>query len=406
MRVTAIIAAGGAGRRIGAASRNSCSSSAAGRFWRAASARSIRTRRSLTSWSSCPPSLHRADAQTHIGATVRPLTIVAGGPRRQDSVANAFASVDPSAEIVLIHDAARPFVSAELIERTIDAAAAHGAAIAALEARDTVKRVERHPYGALIVETIPRDTVFLAQTPQGFRREVLAAAVALGRSGVDATDEASLAERAGHPVHVVEGDPGNVKITTADDLEARGAVRRRRGRSARVGTGYDLHRLVEGRPLRHRRRARFRPTRARRRTRTPTSSATPRPTPCSARRASATSAGTFPIPIREWKGASSLDLLRDALRALVATQRLRGRQRRRHRDPRAAEDRGRTSSAMRARLAGALGVDRGARQRQGQDQRGRRRRRPRRSDCGARGRAAEPMTASSRRRGSSHGATA
>jgi 2-C-methyl-D-erythritol 4-phosphate cytidylyltransferase/2-C-methyl-D-erythritol 2,4-cyclodiphosphate synthase len=161
-------------------------------------------------------------------------------------VANAFASVDPSAEIVLIHDAARPFVSAEVIERTIDAAAAHGAAIAALEARDTVKRVERHHYGALIVETIPRDTVFLAQTPQGFRREVLADAVALGRSGVEATDEAALAEQAGHPVHVVAGEPGNVKITTEEDLLA---ARRRVESSARVGTGYDLHRLEEGRAL-------------------------------------------------------------------------------------------------------------------------------------------------------------
>jgi 2-C-methyl-D-erythritol 4-phosphate cytidylyltransferase/2-C-methyl-D-erythritol 2,4-cyclodiphosphate synthase len=150
---------------------------------------------------------------------------------------------------VLIHDAARPFVSAAIIDRTIEAAAAYGAAIAAVEASDTVKRVERHPHGALIVETIPRDSIFLAQTPQGFRREILADAVALGRSGVNATDEAALAERAGHPVHVVPGEPGNVKITTEEDL----ATARRRVESSesidRVGTGYDLHRLVEGRPL-------------------------------------------------------------------------------------------------------------------------------------------------------------
>ena len=184
-------------------------------------------------------------------APLPPLRIVQGGARRQDSVANGFDAVDASADIVLIHDAARPFVSAGLIDRTIDAAAAHGAAIAAVQSRDTVKRVA----GGVIVDTIARDTIYLAQTPQGFRRDVLAAAIAAGRSGVEGTDEAMLAERAGHKVHVVDGDAGNVKITTTDDLEA--ARQRMRARSGRgdtpaahcVGIGYDLHRLVEGRPL-------------------------------------------------------------------------------------------------------------------------------------------------------------
>lgn len=180
--------------------------------------------------------------------------VVTGGERRQDSVANAFDHVATWADVVLIHDAARPFITAGLIERTIDAALAHGAAIAALQSRDTVKRVARQAGGTVIVETIPRESVYLAQTPQGFRREVLAAAVAAGRSGVEATDEAALAERAGYQVHVVDGDPGNVKITTADDLEA--ARQRMAGGDGpqgparqRAGTGYDLHRLVEGRPL-------------------------------------------------------------------------------------------------------------------------------------------------------------
>jgi 2-C-methyl-D-erythritol 4-phosphate cytidylyltransferase / 2-C-methyl-D-erythritol 2,4-cyclodiphosphate synthase len=140
-------------------------------------------------------------------------------------------------------------VSAGLIDRTIDAAAAHGAAIAALQSRDTVKQVR----DGVIVDTIPRETVYLAQTPQGFRRDVLAAAVKLGREGTEATDEAALAERAGYHVHVVDGDPGNVKITTAEDLDA---ARERMGQrassasaAARIGTGYDLHVLVEGRPL-------------------------------------------------------------------------------------------------------------------------------------------------------------
>ncbi|HEY1303593.1 MAG TPA: 2-C-methyl-D-erythritol 4-phosphate cytidylyltransferase [Vicinamibacterales bacterium] len=246
MRVTAIIAAGGSGRRMGSRHPKQLLD-LGGRTILSRSVRAFDSHPSVSDLVVVVPSdLEPARAHEHIGPTTRPLTIVPGGPRRQDSVANAFASVDPSAEIVLIHDAARPFVSAEVIDRTIEAAAAHGAAIAAVEASDTVKRVERHPHGALIVETIPRGTIFMAQTPQGFRREVLADAVALGRSGEEATDEASLAERAGHPVHVVAGESGNVKITTEEDLIA---ARRRAEAVGRVGTGYDLHRLVEGRPL-------------------------------------------------------------------------------------------------------------------------------------------------------------
>ena len=134
MRVTAIIAAGGAGRRMRAAQPKQLLELGG----RTILARSVNAFDSHPSVSDLvvvvPAELLPRDAQTYIGATVRPLTIVTGGPRRQDSVANAFASVDPSAEIVLIHDAARPFVSAEVIDRTIDAAAAHGAAIAAVEA--------------------------------------------------------------------------------------------------------------------------------------------------------------------------------------------------------------------------------------------------------------------------------
>ena len=127
---------------------------------------------------------------------------------------------------------------------------------------------------------------------------MLATAVALGRSGVEATDEAALAERAGHPVHVVDGDAANVKITTADDLERRAPADAAGAAPARVGTGYDLHRLVEGRPLilggvaipSDRRRAR--PLRRRRRL--------PRRDRRDPRRGarSATSAGTFPTPTR------------------------------------------------------------------------------------------------------------
>jgi 2-C-methyl-D-erythritol 4-phosphate cytidylyltransferase/2-C-methyl-D-erythritol 2,4-cyclodiphosphate synthase len=243
MHVTAIIAAAGEGRRLGAAVPKQLLQ---------IGDRSI-LERSVAAFAGhdrvndvivvLPPALAAAPPSWLIADDVR---VVAGGARRQDSVANAFDRVVPESEVILVHDAARPFVSPELISRSIDAAAEHGAAIAALPASDTVKRVEGEGTRTVIVETIPRARVYLAQTPQAFRREILGAAIALGRTGVDATDEAMLAEQAGHRVHVVDGDPANVKITTARDLDA---ARRQSAVTARIGTGYDLHRLVEGRPL-------------------------------------------------------------------------------------------------------------------------------------------------------------
>jgi 2-C-methyl-D-erythritol 4-phosphate cytidylyltransferase/2-C-methyl-D-erythritol 2,4-cyclodiphosphate synthase len=182
----------------------------------------------------------------------KPLTLVAGGDRRQDSVANAFDRVRAGTDVVVVHDAARPFVSAALIERTIDAAIESGAAIAALGARDTVKQGAGQGADRYIAATLPRAAIFLAQTPQAFRYAVLRDAIAAGRAGRQATDEAELAESAGHRVRLVDGDPGNVKITTGEDLDvARRLVAgdRDAGSPFRVGTGYDLHRLVEGRPL-------------------------------------------------------------------------------------------------------------------------------------------------------------
>lgn len=242
MHVTAIIAAAGEGRRLGAAVPKQLLE---------IEGQSI-LERSVSAFTShqrisdvivvLPPALAAAPPDWMATETIR---VIAGGSRRQDSVANAFDRVLPESDVILVHDAARPFVSSDLISRSIDAAAEHGAAIAALPASDTVKRVEGDGSQAVIVETIPRVSVYLAQTPQAFRREILSAAVALGRAGVEATDEAMLAEQAGHRVHVVEGDPANVKITTARDLDRA----RRMAVVTRIGTGYDLHRLVEGRPL-------------------------------------------------------------------------------------------------------------------------------------------------------------
>jgi 2-C-methyl-D-erythritol 4-phosphate cytidylyltransferase/2-C-methyl-D-erythritol 2,4-cyclodiphosphate synthase len=247
MHVTAIIAAGGAGRRLGGG-RPKQLLDIGGRSMLERSTAAFAGHPRVSDVIVVLPAPAVGDEWDGAPA-IGGATVVTGGSRRQDSVANGFDVVPSHADVVLIHDAARPFVTADLIDRTIDAAAAHGAAIAALRSRDTVKRVR---IDGVIVDTIPRDEIYLAQTPQGFRRDVLAKAVAAGRSGMDATDEAMLAERAGYTVHVVDGDPGNVKITTAEDLaaaRARAGLTAKPARTGRAGTGYDLHRLVEGRPL-------------------------------------------------------------------------------------------------------------------------------------------------------------
>ncbi len=174
------------------------------------------------------------------------LRVIAGGQRRQDSVSNAFRAIDPRAELVVIHDAARPLVSQALIARTVEKAASHGAAIAALPATDTVKRGDAD---WRVVETLVRSEVFLAQTPQAFTVSVLREALSLASPSDEATDEAVLAERAGHRVWLVQGEPTNMKITTSDDLAMAERLIEVRPARMRVGTGYDLHRLVDGRPL-------------------------------------------------------------------------------------------------------------------------------------------------------------
>ncbi|MDP9262958.1 MAG: 2-C-methyl-D-erythritol 4-phosphate cytidylyltransferase [Acidobacteriota bacterium] len=147
--------------------------------------------------------------------------LVEGGENRQQSVANALAQVKAEAEdIVLVHDAVRPFVDAGIIRNVIEAAEKHGAAIAGVPAVDTVKQVERTSDGAIVASTIPRERVVQVQTPQGFRFALLKKAFEEAQAdGFTGTDEASLVERAGHEVAVVMGSARNIKITTPADLE-------------------------------------------------------------------------------------------------------------------------------------------------------------------------------------------
>jgi 2-C-methyl-D-erythritol 4-phosphate cytidylyltransferase len=149
------------------------------------------------------------------------LSLVEGGESRQQSVANGLAAVSAAAtDIVLVHDAVRPFVTGEIIREVIAGANKYGAAIAGVPAVDTVKQVERTAEGAVIRATIPREKIVLAQTPQGFRYSVIKAAFDEAMAdGFVGTDEASLVERSGHEVAVVMGSPRNIKITTPGDLD-------------------------------------------------------------------------------------------------------------------------------------------------------------------------------------------
>ncbi len=151
----------------------------------------------------------------------KPVHVVEGGEHRQESVAHALAAVQAAPDdIILVHDAVRPFVDDEIIRNVIDGVVRHGAAIAGVPAVDTIKQVERTADGALIRATIPRAQIVMAQTPQGFRFELLKQAFDdAERDGFSGTDEASLVERSGHDVAVVMGSPRNIKITTPADLE-------------------------------------------------------------------------------------------------------------------------------------------------------------------------------------------
>src|SRR5438093_12141291 len=153
----------------------------------------------------------------------QPVRVVKGGDSRQDSVAAALREVPNEAEIVLVHDAVRPFVTVEQITRVIEEARRCHAAILGIPAMDTVKEVKRASLPedvALVTGTIPRERVVLAQTPQAFATRLLKEAFARAQAdGVNASDEAGLVERIGHEVHVVLGSESNMKITKPADME-------------------------------------------------------------------------------------------------------------------------------------------------------------------------------------------
>ncbi len=238
-RVGAIVAAGGSGKRAGMAKQ-----------WVELGGETV-LRRSARALAACDlvdelvavvPEGDEPRGASELSTLGKPFRVVRGGARRADSVRHGVEAL-PGCQVLLIHDAARPFASPALVRAVALAASEVGAALAALPATDTVKRAldER------AVETLDRRELWLAQTPQGFRAEVLRRALAAaGGAAGEATDEAQLVERLGEPVRLVPGEPGNFKITSGADVARARALTEA---PLAVGVGYDVHPFAAGRRL-------------------------------------------------------------------------------------------------------------------------------------------------------------
>lgn len=206
--------------------------------------------------------------------------ILPGGQERQDSIYQAVRRIPEDVDLVLVHDGVRPFVSGDLIHRTIEAAVRYGAAAVAVPVKDTIKMAEEN----VLTKTLDRKRLYAVQTPQGFRRELLVSAYHEAyRGNYYGTDDAFLVEKTGEKVYLVKGDYNNIKITTMEDILFGEAILSGRieegtgaavgppadtdtakgmnmsfdkavspgsgGEEIRVGTGYDVHRLVPDRKL-------------------------------------------------------------------------------------------------------------------------------------------------------------
>jgi 2-C-methyl-D-erythritol 4-phosphate cytidylyltransferase/2-C-methyl-D-erythritol 2,4-cyclodiphosphate synthase len=193
--------------------------------------------------------IHPDDTALFQAATAglqRLLPPVPGGATRQASVRAGLEALQTAApDLVLIHDAARPFLSPDLITRAIDAATQHGAAVPAVPITDTVKKVDERD---MVSETLDRSRLRTVQTPQAFSYGVIVdlhqRAAAAGRD--DFTDDAALAEWAGHAVNVFAGESTNVKLTTNDDFERAEALRMAALGDIRIGSGFDVHAFGDG----------------------------------------------------------------------------------------------------------------------------------------------------------------
>ncbi|MHB1459183.1 MAG: 2-C-methyl-D-erythritol 4-phosphate cytidylyltransferase [Armatimonadota bacterium] len=179
--------------------------------------------------------------------------LVTGGDVRQDSVRNGLTRIAADCEVVLIHDAARPFITPDIIRNSISAAIEHKAAIVAVPVINTIKASSDN---AFVESTLNRETLFAVQTPQTFNRQIIENAYKIAYDDCFyGTDDASLVERLGVPVKIVEGAYDNIKITTPNDIAtAESIIRQREGTTCmnnnfRIGHGYDIHKFEKGRRL-------------------------------------------------------------------------------------------------------------------------------------------------------------
>lgn len=178
--------------------------------------------------------------------------IVCGGAERQDSVYSALTILPADVDFVLIHDGARPFVTNEAIEALVESMVIHGAAAVAVPVKDTIKSAENEVF----TETLERGRLYSIQTPQGFNRQLLLSAYQKAfAENFYGTDDAVLVEKMREKVYLVKGDYNNIKITTKEDVVMGEAILKAQAgqgtstEELRTGTGFDVHRLVEGRKL-------------------------------------------------------------------------------------------------------------------------------------------------------------
>ena len=149
------------------------------------------------------------------------INLIKGGQERQYSVLNAISQTNKNNDIICIHDAVRPFISLELLEKTIESCILNGAAIVAVPSVDTLKKIKK----SYVVKTVSRETIWKAQTPQIFKRSILERSLSIAiKSNMNETDESSIVEKAGYKVSIVEGSPLNIKITSEEDWMIANAI--------------------------------------------------------------------------------------------------------------------------------------------------------------------------------------
>jgi len=215
MRAAAILLAAGRGRRLGA-DRPKALLEVGGATMLHRAVRTIDDVRGLEGFLVAAPEGHEEEMKATAAGAPRFLALVTGGGSRQESVRRSLEALPAAFDAVVVHDVARPFASPSLFEAVLGALGRAEGAVPVLPVADTVKRVTED----LVVETVSREGLALAQTPQAFLREALERVHRVaGDDGVVATDDAALFERLGLRVAAVPGDPDNIKVTTPEDLE-------------------------------------------------------------------------------------------------------------------------------------------------------------------------------------------